>query len=62
MATRAVPLLGLMLLAAGFVWFFHGVGVIENGAMSGDPGSAVLGAALVVIGIGLLGRARASRG
>jgi hypothetical protein len=62
MARRILPLLGIVLLSVGFVWFFQGVGLLEDSIMNDEPLWAVLGAALIASGIGVLGRARATRG
>jgi hypothetical protein len=60
MSRRILPPIGVLLLAVGFVWFFHGVGLLEDGIMSDQPLWAVLGAGMIASGIGVLGRARAS--
>jgi hypothetical protein len=60
MSRHILPPIGVLLLAVGFVWFFHGVGLLEDGIMSDQPLWAVLGAGMIAAGIGVLGRARAS--
>lgn len=62
MARRVLPLVGILLLAIGFVWFFQGVGLLEDSIMTDQPIWAVVGAAMIACGIGVLGRVRASRG
>lgn len=60
MSRRILPSLGVLLLAVGFVWFFHGVGVLEGGIMSDEPFWAILGAGMIASGIAVLGRVRAT--
>jgi hypothetical protein len=60
MSRHILPPIGVLLLAVGFVWFFHGVGLLQAGIMSDDPSWAILGAGMIASGIGVLGRARAS--
>jgi hypothetical protein len=47
-------LLGATLLVTGVVWFFQGIGAIGGYGMSGHAEWSVIGAALVVIAVGLL--------
>jgi hypothetical protein len=49
---------GLVLVLAGVVFFFQGIGVIGGSFMSGSTKWAVIGAVLVVAGVGLLAAAR----
>jgi hypothetical protein len=49
---------GLVLVLAGVVFFFQGIGVIGGSFMSGSAKWAVIGAVLVVAGAGLLAAAR----
>ena len=49
---------GLILVLAGAVFFFQGVGVLGGSFMSGSTKWAVIGALLVVAGFGLLAAAR----
>jgi len=51
--------LGLVLLLAGTVFFFQGIGVIGGSFMSGSARWAVIGALLDLAGVGLLALARA---
>jgi len=46
--------LGLVLLLAGTVFFFQGIGVIGGSFMSGSARWAVIGAGLDAAGVGLL--------
>lgn len=50
--------LGLVLLVAGAVFFGQGMGWIGGSFMTGETKWAVIGAALVVAGLGLLAAAR----
>ena len=49
---------GLVLVLAGVVFFFQGIGVIGGSFMSGSTKWAVIGAVLVAAGVGLLAAAR----
>lgn len=49
---------GLVLVLAGVVFFFQGIGVIGGSFMSGSARWAVIGAVLVIAGVGLLAAAR----
>ncbi len=49
---------GLVLVLAGVVFFFQGIGVLGGSFMSGSAKWAVIGAVLVVAGFGLLAAAR----
>jgi hypothetical protein len=49
---------GLVLVLAGVVFFFQGIGVIGGSFMSGSARWAVIGAVLVLAGVGLLAAAR----
>lgn len=49
---------GLVLVLAGVVFFFQGIGVIGGSFMSGSTKWAVIGAVLVAGGVGLLAAAR----
>jgi len=49
---------GLVLLVAGAVFFGQGVGAIGGSFMTGKREWAVIGAVLVVVGLGLLALAR----
>jgi hypothetical protein len=50
--------LGLVVLLSGAVFFFQGIGVLGGSFMSGSTKWAVIGALLVVAGVGLLAAAR----
>jgi len=50
--------LGVVLVLAGTVFFFQGVGVIGGSFMTGSARWAVIGAVLVTAGVGLLALAR----
>jgi len=49
---------GLVLVLAGGVFFFQGIGVLGGSFMSGSTKWAVIGALLVAAGLGLLAAAR----
>ena len=49
---------GLVLVLAGTVFFFQGIGVIGGSFMSGSGRWAVIGAVLAAAGVGLLAAAR----
>jgi hypothetical protein len=49
---------GLVLVLAGAVFFFQGIGVLGGSFMIGSTKWAVIGALLVVAGFGLLAAAR----
>jgi len=49
---------GLVLVLAGAVFFFQGIGVLGGSFMSGSTKWAVIGALLVAAGFGLLAAAR----
>jgi hypothetical protein len=49
---------GLVLVLAGVVFFFQGIGVLGGSFMSGSTKWAVIGAVLVAAGFGLLAAAR----
>ena len=61
--TRRSPLrsvLAIAIVLTGLVWMLQGLGVLSAGrsSMIGDPTWTVIGAAFVVLGIGLGIRAR----
>jgi hypothetical protein len=61
--SRTVRLVvGILLLLVGLVWFFQGIGVIGGSFMTDQPVWAVIGVALVAIGVGVLVRGRPRRG
>jgi hypothetical protein len=49
---------GLVLVLAGVVFFFQGIGVLGGSFMSGSTKWAVIGAVLVAAGVGPLAAAR----
>jgi hypothetical protein len=53
--------LSIALLLVGLVWFFQGIGVIGGSFMSDQPVWAVIGVAMIALGVGLLVRGRAPR-
>jgi protein-S-isoprenylcysteine O-methyltransferase Ste14 len=57
---RAVS--GVVLCLVGAVWIGQGINVIHGSSMSGTGRYAVLGAVLLVIGLGLLAWAWQARG
>jgi hypothetical protein len=60
--SRTVRLVvSIILLLVGVVWLLQGIGVMGGSFMTDQPVWAVIGAALVVVGIGLLVRGRAPR-
>jgi hypothetical protein len=54
-------ILGVLVFLTGVVFFGQGIDVIHGSSMSGHGGYAALGAALVVIGLGLIVWARRGR-
>lgn len=50
----ALSIIGVILILAGIVWFFQGIGVIPGSFMTGRSQYAVLGVITGVIGAGLL--------
>ena len=48
-------IIGLVLSVLGAVWIFQGIGVLHGSYMTGHSQYAVLGAAALVVGLGLLG-------
>jgi hypothetical protein len=48
--------IAIVLVVAGVVWFFQGVGVIEGSFMTGEAIWAVIGAACVAAGLLLVFR------
>lgn len=60
--TRSVRLLlGFLLILVGLVWLFQGIGVLKGSFMTDQPVWAVIGVALVGIGIGLIIQLRPGR-
>jgi hypothetical protein len=47
-------ILGVLLMLVGGVWFFQGLKIIQGSPMTGKSQWVYIGAAAVVIGIGLL--------
>ena len=57
----ALHVAAVLCLIAGGVWFLQGIDVLPGSFMTGQRKWAVYGAALLVVGIGLLLAARRSR-
>jgi hypothetical protein len=51
--TRFVLIVGILLAVAGTVWMLQGLNVIQYGFMSGDRTWVVIGAVVLVAGLGL---------
>lgn len=49
--------IGVVLAMVGGVWFFQGIGVAQGSVMTGKAFWALVGAVLVIAGIGVLYRA-----
>lgn len=50
----ALNIIGVFLLLAGGTFFLQGINVLPGSYMTGDPKWAVIGGAMLAIGIGLL--------
>jgi hypothetical protein len=50
----ALTILGGLLILAGVVWFFQGIGVLAGSMMTGQPQWAYIGGGLVIVGIVLI--------
>ena len=61
MTTRVLSVAGVLVIVAGVVFTLQGVGVIGGSFMSGSARWAVIGAVLVVAGLGLYLRATRGR-
>ena len=59
--TRALRIVGLILVTVGGIWFLQGIGVLPGSFMTGQIRWAVYGGIAVVIGIGLLVKANRGR-
>lgn len=53
MRTRFALIVGVLLALAGTVWMLQGLNVIQYGFMSGDRTWVVVGAVVLVAGLGL---------
>jgi len=51
---RIVNVVGILMTALGVLWILQGMNVIQGGFMPGQTQYAVLGAVLVVVGLGLI--------
>lgn len=58
---RVHVIVGVVLCLAGAVFFLQGLDVLHGSTMSGHGGYSVLGAAMVLVGLVLVIRARRSR-
>jgi hypothetical protein len=47
-------LLALLMLVAGLIWTFQGLGYLEGSAMSGEETWAIIGPAVAGLGVALL--------
>ncbi|HEV2953608.1 MAG TPA: hypothetical protein VG015_05930 [Candidatus Dormibacteraeota bacterium] len=47
--------IGILLILAGLVWLGQGVGLVKGSFMTGESIWAVIGAALIVVGAGVVG-------
>ena len=52
---------GALLVLAGVVWFFQGIGMLPGSFMTGQTQWAVYGAIAVALGVALLAAARRKR-
>lgn len=50
----ALNIIGVFLILAGGTFFLQGINVLPGSYMTGDPKWAVIGGAMLAIGIGLL--------
>jgi len=53
--------LGLLLIVFGVVWILQGINVLPGSFMSGRPGYAVLGLAVMIVGLVILLRSARRR-
>jgi hypothetical protein len=56
-----LSIIGLLCLLAGGVWLLQGINIIPGSFMTGQTKWAVIGAVMVVIGLGLLVSANRGR-
>ena len=47
-------ILGIIFLLAGGIFFLQGINILPGSFMTGDPGWAVRGGLLILVGIGIL--------
>jgi len=52
---------GLLLIVFGVVWILQGINVLPGSFMSGQPGYAVLGLAVTIVGLVILLRSARRR-
>ena len=50
----ALTIIGVLLILAGVVWFFQGIGVLGGSMMTGQPMWTYIGGALAIVGIVLI--------
>jgi uncharacterized membrane protein HdeD (DUF308 family) len=50
----ALTIIGVLLILAGVVWFFQGIGLLAGSMMTGQPMWTYIGGALVIVGIVLI--------
>lgn len=50
----ALTIIGALLILAGVVWFFQGIGALAGSMMTGQPMWAYIGGVLVVVGVVLI--------
>lgn len=51
---KFVNVVGILMTALGVLWILQGMSVIQGGFMAGQTQYALLGAVLVVVGLGLV--------
>ena len=59
--TLARRFIGALLIVTGGVWFFQGIGVIHGSFMTGQTTWTIIGAVVVIVGLGLIGAPRRRR-
>jgi len=55
MIKNIIKFIAVLLILAGLVWVFQGIGILPGSFMSGDPQWAINGAVTAIIGVGLFG-------
>ena len=53
MIKNIIKFIAVLLILAGLVWVFQGIGILPGSFMSGDPQWAINGAVTAIIGVGL---------
>jgi hypothetical protein len=51
---RILVIVGVLVALVGIVWVGQGVGIIGGSIMTNDPKWAVIGAVMIVVGVGLV--------